>query len=77
MSTWFGLVVPRAMPRPVVDRVNAELMKVLAAPDVIDKMKAIGAEAATPNSPEQFEQFLKDDVARWKKTVIDAAIDVD
>jgi tripartite-type tricarboxylate transporter receptor subunit TctC len=77
MSTWFGLVVPRAMPRPVVDRVNAQLMKVLAAPDVIDKMKAIGAEAATPNSPEQFEQFLKDDVARWKKTVIDAAIDVD
>jgi tripartite-type tricarboxylate transporter receptor subunit TctC len=77
MSTWFGLVVPRATPRPVVDRVNAELMKVLAAPDVIDKMKAIGAEAATPNSPEQFEQFLKDDVARWKKTVIDAAIDVD
>jgi len=77
MSTWFGLVVPRAMPLPVVDRVNAELMKVLAAPDVIDKMKAIGAEAATPNSPEQFEQFLKDDVARWKKTVIEAAIDVD
>jgi len=77
MSTWFGLVVPRAMPRPVVDRVNAELMKVLAAPDVIDKMKAIGAEAATPNSPEQFEQFLNDDVARWKKTVVDAAIDVD
>jgi tripartite-type tricarboxylate transporter receptor subunit TctC len=77
MSTWFGLVVPRATPRPVVDRVNAELMKVLAAPDVIDKMKAIGAEAATPNSLEQFKQFLKDDVARWKKIVIDAAIDVD
>jgi tripartite-type tricarboxylate transporter receptor subunit TctC len=77
MSTWFGLVVPRTTPRPIVDRVNAELMKVLAAPDVIEKLKTLGAEAAAPNSPEKFEQFLKDDVARWNKIVTDAAIDVD
>jgi hypothetical protein len=44
---------------------------------VIDKMKAIGAEAAAPNLPEKFEQFPRDDVARWNKIVTDAPIDVD
>jgi tripartite-type tricarboxylate transporter receptor subunit TctC len=77
MSTWFGLVVPQATPRPIVDRLSAELTKVLASADVIDRMKALGAEAAPPASPEMFEQFLKDDVARWKKVVTDAAIEVD
>jgi tripartite-type tricarboxylate transporter receptor subunit TctC len=70
-------VVPQATPRPIVDRLSAELTKVLASADVIDRMKALGAEAAPPASPEMFEQFLKDDVARWKKIVTDAAIEVD
>jgi len=77
MATWFGLVVPAATPRAIVERANAEIMKVLAAPDVVDKMKALGARVAAPNSPGKFGQFLKDDIARWKKVVGDAAIEVD
>jgi tripartite-type tricarboxylate transporter receptor subunit TctC len=77
MSTWFGLVVPRDTPRPIVERVNAEVMKILASADVVEKLKAMGVEPAAPHAPAKFEQFLKDDVARWKKVVVDAAIAVD
>ena len=76
MSTWFGLVVPRDTPRPIVERVNAEVMKILASADVVEKLKAMGVEPAAPHAPATFE-LLKDDVARWKKVVIDDAIAVD
>jgi len=77
MSTWFGLVMPRETPRPIVERVNAEIMKVLASPDVVDKLRAMGVDAAAPHPPAKFEQFMQDDVARWKKVVADAAIVLD
>jgi tripartite-type tricarboxylate transporter receptor subunit TctC len=77
MSTWFGLVMPRDTPRPIVERVNVEVMKVLASKDVVDKLQAMGVDAASPHPPAKFAQFLQDDVARWKKIVADAAIVVD
>ena len=77
MSTWFGLVVPRDTPRPIVERINAEVMKILASADVVEKLKAMGVEPAAAHAPAKFEQFLRDDVARWKKVVVDAAIAVD
>lgn len=77
MSTWFGLVMPRETPRPIVERVNAEIMKVLASPDVVDKLRTMGVDAAAPHPPAKFEQFMRDDVARWKKVVADAAIVLD
>jgi len=77
MSTWFGLVMPRETPRPIVERVNAEIMKVLASPDVVDKLRVMGVDAAAPHPPAKFEQFMQDDVARWKKVVADAAIVLD
>lgn len=77
MSTWFGLVMPRDTPRPIVERVNVEVMKVLASKDVVDKLHAMGVDAASSHPPAKFAQFLQDDVARWKKIVADAAIVVD
>lgn len=77
MSTWFGIAMPHGTPQPVVERVNAEVMKVLASPDVAEKLKAMGVEPAAAHAPAKFEQFLKDDVARWRKVVADAHVEVD
>ena len=76
MSTGFGLGAAHT-PRPIVERVNAEVMKILASADVVEKLKAMGVEPAAAHAPAKFEQFLRDDVARWKKVVVDAAIAVD
>jgi len=77
MTTWFGLAMPAGVPRAIVDRVNAEVMKVLQAPDIVKKLEEIGIDAAKPNSPAEFAKFMQDDVARWKKVVLDAGIAVD
>ena len=77
MSTWFGLAMPAKTPRAIVDRVNAEVMKVLQAPDVVAKLQSMGIEPAKPNKPEDFGKFLRDDVARWSKVVKEAGIKLD
>ena len=77
MATWFGLAMPSGTPRPIVERVNAEVMKVLRAPDVVAKLEAMGIDPAKANRPEDFATFMKDDVARWRKVVKEANISLD
>ena len=77
MSTWFGIAVPKGTPPAIVARVNAEINKALASPEVVARLQAMGVDAAKPAPPSAFAKFLADDVARWKKVVRDAAIEVD
>ena len=77
MSTWFGLAMPAGTPRAIVDRVNAEVMKVLRAPEVIAKLQSMGIDPAKPNRPEDFGRFMREDVARWSKVVKEAGIKLD
>jgi len=77
MTTWFGLAMPKGTPKDIVERVNAETMKVLQAPEVVQKLADIGIDAAKPNTPADFGKFLQDDVARWKKVVKDAKVETE
>jgi len=77
MSTWFGLAMPHGTPQPIVDRVNAEVMKVLASPDIAAKLAAMGIDPAKPNTPADFATFIRNDVARWKKVVKAAKLELD
>jgi len=77
MSTWFGLAMPHGTPQPIVDRVNAEVMKVLASPDIAAKLAAMGIDPAKPNTPADFATFMRNDVARWKRVVKAAKLELD
>ena len=77
MSTWFGLAMPHGTPQPIVERVNAEVMKVLASPDIAAKLAAMGIDPAKPNTPADFAAFMRNDVARWKKVVKAANLELD
>jgi len=77
MSTWFGIAVPKGTPPAVVARINAEINKALDSPDVVARLEAMGVDAARSAPPSAFAHFLADDVARWKKVVRDAAIEID
>jgi len=77
MATWFGIAMPAKTPRAIVDRVNGEVMKLLADPEVVAKLETMGIDPARPNKPADFAAFLKDDVARWKSVVKSANIEVD
>jgi tripartite-type tricarboxylate transporter receptor subunit TctC len=56
MSAWYGIYMPANTPRAVIERVNAEVNKVLAMPETTTRLSAIGAELS-PMSPEQFLAF--------------------
>ena len=76
-STWFGLLVPAQTPREIVQTLNAETMKIVRAPEVVEKFKAMGVNPIAPNTPEQFEAFLKADIARWGKVIREAKVTVE
>ena len=76
LSVWFGVLAPAGTPRDIIARLNAEIVKVLNAPDVKDRFAKQGVEVRT-STPEQFGEFLRAEVSRWGKVVQDANIKAD
>jgi len=72
-TTWYGVLVPAGTPRDVVNRLNAEWIKVAAMPDTKEKMQKVGFEPLS-GTPEQFSEFLKAEIVRWAKVVREANI---
>lgn len=63
-GAWQGVVVPSATPKPIVDRLNAELNKALKDPDVLKKLAAQGAEPLG-STPEEYGAYLRSEIERW------------
>ena len=72
-SQWIAFFLPANTPRAIVDKLNADLNRVLANPEVRDKFARIGLQAA-PGKPEELEAMLRADLARWTKVARDAHI---
>ncbi len=65
-ENWFGILGPAGLPRPVVTRLNAEIVKALAAADVRERIVFDGGEPAG-GTPARFSELLASDVAKWTK----------
>jgi tripartite-type tricarboxylate transporter receptor subunit TctC len=65
---WLGLMAPKGTPRPIIDRLNAEVQKVLAQPDVKEAWAKQGA-VPMHMSPDEFGKFLEQDIEKWAKVV--------
>jgi tripartite-type tricarboxylate transporter receptor subunit TctC len=74
--SWYGLLAPAGTPKAIVDRLAAETRRVLALPDVKDRMNAAGAEPAT-NTPEQFATLIREELPRWARIVKASGAQVD
>lgn len=61
---WLGLMAPAATPRAILERLNAEIVKVLNAPEVKDAWGKQGAQVM-PMTVAEFERFLRDEIAKW------------
>jgi tripartite-type tricarboxylate transporter receptor subunit TctC len=64
ISQWLGIFAPAGTPRPIVDRVQADVAAALKLPDVVERL-ARGALAPVGSTPEQFAALLKADLDRW------------
>jgi len=65
---WLGIMAPKATPKPIIDRLNAEIRKTLNQPDVKESWAKQGA-VAMNMSPDQFSKFLQEDIEKWAKVV--------
>ena len=64
-STYIGVLAPAGTPQAVVNRLNGATRKVMSAPDVNDKFRALGAEPGA-SSPEDFRRMIADELAKWR-----------
>jgi tripartite-type tricarboxylate transporter receptor subunit TctC len=67
-TAWQGMFVPAGTPRPVVEKLAAEVRKVLQRPDVIAALRDVGAEPA-PSSPQEFADFTRSERGKWEEVV--------
>ena len=65
---WFGVLGPAGMPKAIIDRLNAELVRALRTPEVSERIRVQAYDVWTL-SPEEFMNFLRTDHARWGKVV--------
>jgi tripartite-type tricarboxylate transporter receptor subunit TctC len=75
-GTWYGLLGPKGTPREIVTTLNREVSRIVQLPDIREKLAALGAEPMT-GTPEQFDAFVRSEVARWAKVVKAARIQLD
>ena len=70
---WYGVHAPVRAPKAVVDALNREMNRALAAPEISDRLSSQGLEPAG-YTPEQFGAFVKSEVARWSKLIRESGI---
>jgi tripartite-type tricarboxylate transporter receptor subunit TctC len=76
VSLWYGLLAPANTPQPIVQRLHAELTRIIALPTIRQQWAALGAEPVS-TTPEQFAAFLKNDIVKWEKVIRDSGAKMD
>ena len=75
-SSWFAVFAPAGTPRPVIDRLNTEIVKVVRAPELRDRMTGLGFDVVA-GKPEELGAFLKTEIVKWTKVIKDSGAKVD
>ena len=73
VASWQALYAPAGTPAAIVTRLNTEVEKVIATPEVKARMEGLGLEHS-PNTPEQFADFGRREIAKWTKIVKDGNV---
>jgi tripartite-type tricarboxylate transporter receptor subunit TctC len=73
VDIWYGILGPAGLPPALLTRLNSEINKALAAPDMQDRLVAAGIQPVG-NTPEQFGQFIKSETVRFAQVIKEAGI---
>ena len=73
VTSWYGLCAPAGTPAAILDKVNADMGSVLRAPDFRQRLLELITEV-TPSSREEFDRFIRAEIARWAQVIRDAHI---
>jgi tripartite-type tricarboxylate transporter receptor subunit TctC len=76
ITSWQGIFAPAKTPPAIVARLNAEITKILAMPDVHERLEQLGIDPVG-NTPEQFAAFQQAEIAKWAKVVKEGGVKID
>ena len=76
VNVWFGMQLPAGTPKPLVERMNRDIVRVLKEPEVIKKFRDQGVEVIA-STPAAFSQLLQTEVVKWTQVIRDANIKVE
>lgn len=68
-TAWFGVLAPAATPRPVVNRLNEEINRILKMPEVLKRISQQGSALIVGGTPEHFAEFIRAEIEKWGKVV--------
>ena len=68
VTSWYGVFGPAALPKDVVAKLNAEIGSAITAPELKERLVALGAEPSL-KTPAQFAQYVQDEIVKWAKVV--------
>ncbi len=64
-STWMGYAMPKGTPAPIIEKLNAEIIRIGKLPAVLEKMKGQGIDMMPPESPAAVDKLIRDELALW------------
>ena len=73
-SSWQGVLVPTGTPRPIVDKLHAAIVTVLAEPEIQARMRKSGVVAVGSKSPEDFKAYMDVETAKWTKVIQESGL---
>ena len=73
VTTWYGVSAPAKTPRPIIDRLNSEMVRALNSPDLRDRLTNAGADPVG-NTPEQYTAYVQSEIVKWAKVIKAAGI---
>ena len=72
-STWYGLLAPAATPAPIVARLHQSVVRILAMPDMRERLASQGFEPVG-GTPAEFAAYIKSEISKWERVIRDAGI---
>ena len=72
-GVWFGVLAPAATPGPIIQRLNAEIVRALASPELKEKLAQEGAEIVV-STPEQFGAKIRSETTKWTEVIKSAGV---
>jgi tripartite-type tricarboxylate transporter receptor subunit TctC len=76
VTNWYGVMMPAGVPKDILTKVNADIVRILKQPDVQQRFASEGGDV-TPNTPDQFASFIRNEIAKWSKAVKESGAKVD
>jgi tripartite-type tricarboxylate transporter receptor subunit TctC len=73
---WNGLVAPAGTPRPIIEKLNTEIVRILRSPEMVASLKEQGVDVVG-DTPEDFGNIIQTDIATWREIIKAAGIKIE